>query len=292
MVLAGDARAEILDTVFLDNEARGSASASAARGGALHAVLADDAELSLHGGGFGDNRILDADVAEGGAVYALADGGSRVELADTKFVGGSALGGEGEAIALAARGSSTVRLERAEATSNCAGSTGSQVSVLAVEDAQAVVADLLVAACAGSGVLARAAGAANLRLGHLTVTGQDGAGIDQAATEGGFLRVENSILWNNGSDVIGPPGAVDPSCLVGVDPLFVDPAEFDFRLGTGSPAIDFGDRTLPSVGPYDQLHAPRVVGAETDAGAYERGAVFGDGFESADASAWARVVVP
>jgi hypothetical protein len=44
--------------------------------------------------------------------------------------------------------------------------------------------------------------------------------------------------------------------------------------------------TLGSVGPYDLAHAPRVVGVDTDAGAYERGGLFSDGFESEDGGAW------
>jgi hypothetical protein len=103
----------------------------------------------------------------------------------------------------------------------------------------------------------------------------------------GVVRVENSLFWDNDGDVVDTvPSALDPSTMTGVDPLFVSPGTGDYWLGSGSPAVDFGNRLLPSVGPFDLAHAPRVVGAQTDAGAYERGGLFGDGLESGDTGDW------
>ena len=51
------------------------------------------------------------------------------------------------------------------------------------------------------------------------------------------------------------------------DPGFVNPACLDFRLASGSPAIDSGTSTLaPAI---DLLGAARPLGAGTDRGAYE-----------------------
>ena len=71
-----------------------------------------------------------------------------------------------------------------------------------------------------------------------------------------------------------------------MNPQFVDFGAGDFDLTAGSPARDAGDRTFASVGPLDLAHRPRVVGAQPDLGALERGGLFADGFESGDGGAW------
>lgn len=79
--------------------------------------------------------------------------------------------------------------------------------------------------------------------------------------------------------------------VVAGDPLFVDPANGDFRPGDGSPALDFSD--LPPGGldllgeprGFDDPATPNRFGPR-DLGAYERGParLFGDGFEQPPAS--------
>jgi hypothetical protein len=127
-------------------------------------------------------------------------------------------------------------------------------------------------------------------MGHVTFAGC-GTGATLETTGAGVIRIESSLFWDNGEDVADTvPSAVDASTMRGVDPLFVNAAAGDYHLGAGSPAVDFGNRTLPSVGPYDLDHAPRVVGAQTDAGAFERGGLFADGFESGDRGDWSGAV--
>jgi hypothetical protein len=86
-------------------------------------------------------------------------------------------------------------------------------------------------------------------------------------------------VYDNGLDNFVHTGSPTlASNLVGVNPMFVSPGTDDYSLAAGSPAIDAGDRDLPSMSPYDAAHGPRLDGNDTDAGAYERGAIFADGF--------------
>jgi hypothetical protein len=83
--------------------------------------------------------------------------------------------------------------------------------------------------------------------------------------------VENTIIWDNSHDSLsGPPGATveynlieggwDGEGNIDADPLFVDPDNGDFRLGTGSPAIDAGDNTaVPEEIETDLDGNPRFV---------------------------------
>jgi hypothetical protein len=82
--------------------------------------------------------------------------------------------------------------------------------------------------------------------------GSDGRGIIycDAITP----QISNSILWNNGGEmVVGNPPVIY-SCIQGgysgigvidVDPLFADPAADDYHLQWNSPCIDAGDPNSP-----------------------------------------------
>lgn len=71
-----------------------------------------------------------------------------------------------------------------------------------------------------------------------------------------------------GSDP-GGPGRLS------VDPRYADPGSADYRLASGSPAIDAGDGSVPSLPPLDIAGSPRVVDGNADGasvidiGAYE-----------------------
>ena len=124
-------------------------------------------------------------------------------------------------------------------------------------------------------------------LSQVTVADHTGVGLELDETGTNGLSLVNSIVFGNGTDIatIGSP-VIFPANLVGIDPLFTNAAGGDYTLAAGSPAEDAGDTGFSGIGPYDLGHGARLVGAETDLGAFERGALFNDGFETENTGAW------
>ncbi|MBN1945241.1 MAG: lamin tail domain-containing protein [Bradymonadales bacterium] len=75
----------------------------------------------------------------------------------------------------------------------------------------------------------------------------------------------NNLVWGNTIDYadLAAPGSGD----ISLDPLFLNPGAGDFRLRTGSPAIDAGADTVTSDTDLDGMSRPQ--GGRPDLGAYE-----------------------
>ncbi len=204
-------------------------------------------------------------------------------------------------IDLASEGAQSLRLRRfALRTNGSTPSADSEMALRAEGSSSAIIDSGVVAANRHAGLWATAVGEATVLLGQLTIAGNDGAGLTLSNSSAFLPRLENSILWGNAAPgsiaedlvAIGPSDADratnhnwigdqgDP------DPLFVDSAGGDYFLQALSGAVDAGDSTFASVGPFDANHAPRVVGDEVDLGAYELGGLFADDFEAGDSGAW------
>jgi hypothetical protein len=140
----------------------------------------------------------------------------------------------------------------------------------------------------------------NLFLINNTIAGNSSAGGGGGAafqvSEGAVLNVFNNIIWGN-SVAAGAPGADvwlvgtgeerifsynDANGFFGVwdlfennldvDPQFVDPANGNYHLQSGSPCIDAGTNG-PSFLPATDLDGnPRLVSGTVDLGCYELGA--------------------
>jgi hypothetical protein len=117
------------------------------------------------------------------------------------------------------------------------------------------VIDSLVAGNASGGILANQ-GPVTVR--NSTVAANDGLYLPETAVRSdGLITIENSIIWQN---IIVGNFAATYSCLpsaapgagnISEDPLFVDPAAGDWRVGAGSPAIDAGSTALLPADTFD-----------------------------------------
>jgi hypothetical protein len=109
----------------------------------------------------------------------------------------------------------------------------------------------------------------DIRLANLTVTGNVGVAVDvpdRSSIGGDVTWLVNSILFGNGG--AGDWWARSAWANFVENPLFVDPARDDYRLRSGSRAIDAGDSSVVEW-PRDLYGQPRVQGRAVDIGAAE-----------------------
>ena len=294
LMLEGTSTARVADTRIADNEARSTLNGGNAQGGGMYAYFADQAVLDVVRAEV-DGNVASAGsggISNGAGATLTGFGAARVTLADTTWTDNDlqGAGGFGSGLWLGAYGTGNSRVDRARFVGNDLGQSASQLYLEAIGQSVLVASGILVADGSDFGLRGYAGQSSTLRIGHATVVGALTGAVLQTG-ESGVIRVESSLFWDNDTDVVDTmPSALDPSTMTGVNPLFIAPGIGDYRLGPGSPAVDFGNRLLPSVGPFDLAHAPRVVGPQTDAGAFERGGLFGDGLESGDTGAWSAAV--
>jgi len=295
-----NATLRFVDVRFVGNAiVSGDPSVSGFGGGAYFRVTANSSVEARHLE-FTGNTIATAGGAVGGGFFGdfAGTGGFVLEdvvLTGNDFTGPATIIG-GSAFDLYLGGTASPTIRRVRATGNGAGDGTFQALIRVQDPAEALISDVLVADGDGGGLyLDVQCLVCSSIAGNLTVTGHPGSGL-MLGENTGTLRLENSIVWNNATvsganlDIwLGTP-EVSAENLVGVDPLFANAPAGDYRPGPASPAIDAGDATFAAIGPWDAGHGDRVIGADVDLGALERGALFADDFEHGDAYAWSAIL--
>jgi hypothetical protein len=279
--VGGTAVLGIVRTRFAGNAVH--APTGQAFGGGAHILASDDSRLVVAESHFLNNEVSGSEYTEAAALDIFVGKNARADVTDNTALGNRTLSTSGDAwgtVHLQAG-----RVDSADTAQIVARRNRIQQNVVQRTDGHQLelrttgattlwVTDTLVSNSSGTGILAWANGG-TMYLTNLTVTRQ---GADGLRVIGGAETVflTSSILSGNGTDLDG--AAQLRSNLIGVDPLFLDPATRDYHLAPGSPAIDAGASSTPGdLGPLDLDRLARVQGWRVDQGAYETSAGPGGG---------------
>ncbi|MGA3114732.1 MAG: IPT/TIG domain-containing protein [Syntrophobacteraceae bacterium] len=80
---------------------------------------------------------------------------------------------------------------------------------------------------------------------------------------------QNNLVYGNSTNYSGVSDLTGINGNISANPLFLDPANNDFHLCLGSPAIEAGDTTGHDLPATDFDGNPRVIDGQADIGAYE-----------------------
>ncbi len=290
--VGGSAAADFRDVTFLGNT---STSHLSVEGGALTFwSFTSGNSGSCVRCNFADNSAVSTATtgsigAEGGAVKALAFGGSRFELVDCRFAGNWAAAptalARSNVLHAQSSGGSVVLLERLFIDANSGPSDADTWDVSLVGDGGTVEfydSQLTFGNAGGLKVVSDSA----VTLGHLTVADYLTTGARLETVAQGYVLLQNSLVSFNSTDLTTFGTILQTTNFVGGDPGFLNEPAGNYRLGLASPAIGAGTNSVASLRPADLDHGGRIVGMLTDIGCYERGGLYVDGFDLGDAGSW------
>lgn len=293
VALHNTARFELFDCVVSNNLALNAAGTT---GGGLHLYLTDFSTGTIAWSTIENNSIQTAgsSVIKGGGIYLQMLMDAQFEIVDSIFsnnILGPTTGVRygSDLLVLAYAGAPNVELRRNRFQADSSGAGLQTLYVGLASDATAAVSDSWFWGGSLNAVTTEVADDGRLYFNNNTVTEFAATALYLGAYGSQFLlSITNNIIWNNGVDLPNlPPGTITSGNLIGVDPLFVNPLERNYRLNLGSPAIDIAPGTpAGGLSAVDLHNLPRVMGTAVDAGASEWGGIFGDGFEAGTVRMW------
>ena len=294
-LLSGSQELEIVECMVMQNQSLSTAGGLANAGG-LGVIASGSSRVDIRETEFVENHIGTAGASSAGAAMLLQlSENAEADLEDSVVVGNTGTNSQGQVLGtgswVVTEGSAVLRVPRTVWANNEGvggdvgpqfGSTHRGQSSMRMSEAGIVQGD-------SEGLMIVAEETSVVNLVNLTVADNPDIGLSLTEQGGGAtLSLYNTIAFNNGTD-LSTSGTVDAGFnLIGVDPLFINPSVFDYRLGIGSPAENTGDNSPPGgLSTIDLDGNPRIQDGFVDIGALEGIAeIFSDGFESNDTSAW------
>ena len=262
---------------------------SSALGGGAYVDISGFSPVTFERVRFVSNQVENDSEIRGAGLSLRVDAGAVGSVTDSDFVNNQAISsasptvtGTGIQVGVYDTGWAKVLRNKLFINSSQTG-LGNQLQLVASGAAQLRAGDTVVAG-GDEGVGASVRDTALLALTNLTSVNNTDHGLvfyigDPTAT----ASVHNSVFYGNGTDLTLQQGAgtiANSHNLVGVDPIFVNPAGFNFKLSAGSPAENAGTNSPPAgLGDADCDGAVRVIAGTVDMGAYEGiDVLFSDGF--------------
>jgi hypothetical protein len=270
--VAGTAAFALRDSVVSDNRAEGLFPAD---GGASLSAFGE-ATLVVERNRITGNRVTSNDDRGAGGITVHVGELAAGRVTDNEVSGNLLFGsglGYANAAQLSAEDNGLLEVRRNRFVGNLDTNPETNRLVLTASDASRIkFSDSVVAQSGpeGVGVLAVVLDTAQVHLTNLTVVaaGELGVLVDEAPGSTGTLF--NSIVHGNATATHFVGAVANGNNLIAGDPKFVDVAQGNYRLKTGSPAGNKGKQAPPGgLGPTDVERKPRVKTGKVDIGAYE-----------------------
>ena len=293
--LDGNEQLFIEDLRIRDNQAE-STGALQVHGGGLFVYMTGSSRVEIDETEIDRNSIeSNGGALQGGGLYLVAHENAIAEITYSHLYQNTVIGSSTYSCGAELRttGSASLTIARGTAAFNSStGDTAPQIRSIHSGMSSLVIRDSGVAGSDNEGIVVFAVDSAQVHFVNLTVADNFATGIRTDQDDTSTISLYNSISFNNGTDLFSV-GTLDMGFnLIGVDPLFANPAELDYHLRPGSPALNAGTNTPPGgLGATDLDGNPRVQDSTVDIGMYEGVApIFVDGFETGSTDAWSQTV--
>jgi hypothetical protein len=298
--LNGTEHLEIRLCQITDNTATVTSGTGAAAGAGVLIAASGDATLLVEDSWVEDNTAHSDTARKDGAghFFSLGDNASG-EIVNLRVTGNAASGsedqvnGSGGFLYLSESAQVVVRRSVWALNTDGTGDESEQLRLSCYDNSSLLLTDSVAGLGGQNGLLGTTATTAEMQLVNLTVVDNTLTGIQLFEYHSSTVTLYNSIAYGNGTDATLDPGVdTGSSNLIGVDPLFMDPPGYNYRLGHGSPALNVGVNNPPGgLGPTDFDGLPRLEDLTVDLGAYEgEGMFFFDGFEGGGTGEWSDTV--